>query len=117
MEIFSFWSAIGNIDGYSHIPSESETVPDLSLSVKDILMRFRRGLINLEDLDRHLPDSDDDIEDSSFDGIEDLVDVKQLKDSVYEKVYGSLRSDLDHSQRDSRDSGEIGGEETVEISE
>lgn len=103
MEIHSFWSAIGNIEGYSSVPFESDTVPDLSLSVKDILTRFRRGTVSLEELDRNLPDSDDDIEDSYLDGIEDLVDVKQLKDSIYEKVYGHLRSDRDDLDSSSHD--------------
>lgn len=105
MIIRSFWSAIGAINGSEVLPQESETVPDLSLSVKDILTRFRRGTVNLEDLDRNYPDSDDDIEDDSLDGIEDLVDVQQLKRNVYEKVHGSLQRDSDRSVGDTRDPG------------
>lgn len=105
MIIRSFWSAIGAINGSEVLPQESETVPDLSLSVKDILTRFRRGTVNLEDLDRNYPDSDDDIEDDSLDGIDDLVDVQQLKTRIYEKVHGSLQRDRDSSVGDTRDPG------------
>lgn len=105
MKIYSIWSAIDAIPAGELLPQDSDTVPDLSLSVKDILTRFRRGTVDLDLLDRHLPDSDDDIEDDSLDGIEDLVDVQSLKNRIYEKVHGSIQCDRDGSVSDTLDSG------------
>lgn len=68
------------------------TVPDMSLSVKDILNRFRRGTLDLESLTRHMIDEDDDIDDDSLDGLHDLVDIATRKEELNEKVRRNLQS-------------------------
>lgn len=84
--------AIGEVLGVEFLPSDSMTVPDMSLSVKDILTRFRRGTVDLESLQRHYFDGTDDIDDDSLDGIEDLVDVFNRKEQLNGKVREILQS-------------------------
>ena len=87
--IESFWSSIHAYVG-GDISTESKTVPDMSLSVRDILLNFRRGY-DMGDLMRNVIDTEDDIDDDSLDGIHDLVDLKERKDYLNEKVYSNLR--------------------------
>lgn len=84
--------AIGEVLGIEYLPSDSITVPDMSLSVKDILMRFRRGTVDIESLERHYLDGTDDIDDDSLDGIEDMVDVFNRKEQLHGKVREILQS-------------------------
>lgn len=84
--------AIGEVLGIEYLPSDSITVPDMSLSVKDILMRFRRGTVDIESLERHYLDGTDDIDDDSLDGIEDMVDVFNRKEQLHGKVCEILQS-------------------------
>ncbi len=84
--------AIGEVLGIEFLPSDSITVPDMSLSVKDILMRFRRGTVDIDSLQRHYFDGTDDIDDDSLDGIEDMVDVFNRKEYINGKVREILHS-------------------------
>lgn len=80
------------VRGVETLPSESLTVPDMSLSVKDILTRFRRGTLDIESMERHYPDGTDDIDDDSLDGLEDIVDVWNRKAELDGEVRQILHS-------------------------
>ena len=99
MRIESFWQSIGKDpeeDPSIEVCSdELISVPDMSLSVKQILERFRRGTLDPESLVRSVIDTEDDIDDDTFDDIEDLTDVQRLKEETYEKVRRSLQRDRD----------------------
>lgn len=74
------------------LDQSSQTVPDMSLSVKEILNRFRRGTIDLDSLTRRMIDEEDDIDDDSLDGLHDLVDVMERKEFLNEKIRRNLQS-------------------------
>lgn len=84
--------AIGEVLGVEYLPSDSMTVPDMSLSVKEILRRFRRGTLDIESLQRSYFDGTEDIDDDSLDGIEDMVDVFNRKQELHGKVSEILHS-------------------------
>lgn len=86
MRIRSFYGCIGVQDGIEEISSESQTVPDMSLSVKEILQRFRRGTIDPSVLYRDYPDEDDDIDNDLLDSMDDLVDVQERQMRVNSNV-------------------------------
>jgi len=94
MKVESFWSSIHPYEGAT-LPSESKTVPDMSLSVRDILLNYRRGY-DMTELHRNVIDTEDDIDDDYLDDIHDLVDLKQRKEYLNEKVSQNLRN-CDHS--------------------
>lgn len=78
----SFFSAVinGIPDSFSAVDDEYLTVPDMSLSVQEIISRFTRGTISLDSFDNGLSYTDEKfIDDSSFDNIEDLSDIDTLK--------------------------------------
>lgn len=79
------------IRGSETLDCTSLAVPDMSLSVKDILERCRRGTIDLNSLIRHDLDLNQDIDDDSLDGIEDIVDVELLSSRNNGKVAQILR--------------------------
>lgn len=91
IKTFSEWQQ-EPIRGVEDLPSESETVPDMSLSVKDILNRFRRGTLDLESINRQYVDGTDDIDDDSLDGIDDIVDIYYKKQELNGKVSEILQS-------------------------
>lgn len=69
MKIRSFYSPVGDIETVSE---KSETIPDQSLSVKDIMLRYTRGTLNLPPVQTG---DDDDIDvDTDFD---DMIDAHQ----------------------------------------
>ena len=88
--IRTFSQAIGEQNGVEHIPSDSITVPDMSLSVKEILNRFRRGTIDPLTLYRNSIDTNDDIDDDTLDDINDLVDIHNLKIQTNETILKHL---------------------------
>lgn len=88
---FSDWQE-QPVRGVEHLSMYTKTVPDMSLSVKDILTRFRRGTLDLESINRTYPNTDDDFDDDVMDGVEDMVDVFNLKNSVNGKVSEILHS-------------------------
>lgn len=55
------------------IVGESMTIPDQSLSVRDILMRYTRGQLDLSEIET----GDDDDYDTESDEFEDLVDAQE----------------------------------------
>lgn len=89
MKVESFWNSIRPYEGAT-LSSESQTVPDMSLSVRDILLNYRRGY-DLSELHRNVIDTEDDIDDDYLDDIHDLVDLKQRKEYLNEKVSQNLR--------------------------
>lgn len=81
---------IGTLDGVEHLPTDSLTVPDMSLSVKDILARFRRGTLDLQSLQRQYYDGTEDIDDDTLDGLDDIVDIHLKK----QQLNGQIREIL-----------------------
>lgn len=74
---------------------EVVTVPDMSLSVKDILRRFSRGTIDLNSLNRNLPYGNDDIDDDSLDGVTDVfshIDNSRFINDKINRLTSSLES-------------------------
>lgn len=92
--------------GIEELPSTTKTVPDMSLSVKDILTRFRRGTLDPESINRLYPDTDDDLDDDVMDGVEDMVDVFNLKNQMNGKVSEILRMGSKSAPVDSGESQE-----------
>lgn len=60
------------------VSSDSETVPDMSLSVKDILRRFTRGTLTEQELFRHGEYDDDPDIDNPYESPTDLTDFEIL---------------------------------------
>ena len=90
----SFFSAVinGIPDSFAVEDDEYLTVPDMSLTVQEIISRFTRGTISLDSYDNGLSYTDDRfIDDPSFDNIEDLSDIDNLQDFNSHK----LRSVID----------------------
>lgn len=86
--------------GHEFLDQTEITVPNMSLSVKDIINRFSRGTLDLRDIERSgYYDEEQDIDDTTLDDIDDLVDVQQKMEFINEKVSESVR-------RDSRDLAE-----------
>lgn len=83
---------IGTVDGVEHLPTDSLTVPDMSLSVKDILARFRRGTLDLQSLQRQYYDGTDDIDDDTLDGLDDIVDIHLKKQELNGQISEILHS-------------------------
>lgn len=55
------------------------TVPDMSLSVQEILSRFTRGTISLDSYDNGLSYTPEDLlDDSTFDNVDDLSDLNSI---------------------------------------
>lgn len=107
--IRTFSQAIGEQNGVEHIPSDSITVPDMSLSVKEILSRFRRGTIDPLTLYRNSIDTNDDIDDDTLDDINDLVDIHNLKLQTNETIlrhFAGSNEPAFSSQVHSRGNGE-----------
>lgn len=90
MNVDSFWTSIRPYKG-AILSDELITVPDMSLSVQDILLNYRRGY-DMSELHRNVIDTDDDIDDDYLDEIHDLVDLKERKEYLNEKVSQNLRN-------------------------
>ncbi len=115
MKTYSFWETRSPEHTFSEVlDPTSMSVPDMSLSVKDILQRYRRGTIDLQSLLRSGGDLDRDLDDDSFDGIDDIVDLHLHSRSNYDKVDSILR---DVSSPPASDSHEIQGSETNAVEE
>lgn len=71
----TMWQAVYKSTEGEINSGEIKTIPDMSLSVKDIIERYRRGTISLDELQRDMYDTDDDIDDDSLDSIDDISDV------------------------------------------
>lgn len=103
MKFLNLWSAIGQFTQGEELPQDSMTVPDMSLSVKDILARYRRGTIDVQSLYRQYPDSDDDFDDA-VDGIDDFADVYYARQQNYDNIVDTInRHNQDKSVPQDRD--------------
>lgn len=91
--IRTFSQAIGESLGVEDLPQDTQTVPDMSLSVKEILQRFRRGTLDPSSLIRNVVDEDDDLDDDFMDDIEDMVDLQRKKQSLYETTFDILNGE------------------------
>ncbi len=49
---YSFYSAVGNISDFEDNDPVSDTIPDQSLSVRDIIHRYTRGQIEIPPVDQ-----------------------------------------------------------------
>jgi hypothetical protein len=88
--IRTFSQAIGESLGIEELPQDTQTVPDMSLSVKEILQRFRRGTLDPASLIRNVVDEDDDLDDDFMDDVEDMVDLQIKQQQLYENVNGTI---------------------------
>lgn len=103
---------ISSIRGIETPDQEIVTVPDMSLSVREILRRFTSGTIELNSLLNNCSESPsgDDIDDDRFDGINDLVDIQERLGYSRDEVLQILR---DHSESLNSPGRDASGEETA----
>lgn len=82
---YSFYSAVGNISDFEDNDPVSDTVPDQSLSVRDIIYRYTRGQIEVPPIDQG---EDQDIEDSDmdFDSFDDAFESAHVDPSLFENL-------------------------------
>lgn len=98
MKILSFYSdKVSDFDNNS-VTLPSETIPDQSLSVQDILLRYARGDISLAS---RLDGDDDDIDAPS--GYDDMVDAVDDYESSMRNVMSDVRSYSVATQRSNED--------------
>lgn len=85
---YSFYSAVGNISDFENNDPVSDTIPDQSLSVRDIIHRYTRGQIEIPPVDQG---EDQDIEDSDmdFDSFDDAFESAHVDPSLF----GNLPTD------------------------
>lgn len=88
--IRTFSQAIGESLGVESLPQDTQTVPDMSLSVKEILQRFRRGTLDPSSLIRNVVDEDDDLDDDFMDDVDDMVDLQTKQRQLYEDVTNTI---------------------------
>lgn len=79
---YSFYSAVGNISDFEDNDPVSDTIPDQSLSVRDIIHRYTRGQIEIPPVDQG---EDQDIEDSDmdFDSFDDAFESAHVDSSLF----------------------------------
>lgn len=79
---YSFYSAVGNISDFEDNDPVSDTIPDQSLSVRDIIHRYTRGQIEVPPIDQG---EDQDIEDSDmdFDSFDDAFESAHVDPSLF----------------------------------
>lgn len=79
---YSFYSAVGNISDFEDNDPVSDTIPDQSLSVRDIIHRYTRGQIEIPPVDQG---EDQDIEDSDmdFDSFDDAFESSHVDPSLF----------------------------------
>lgn len=98
--------------GIEDLDQSTQTVPSMSLTVREILTRFRRGTLDIDALsNRPFYDDEEDIDDDFFDEIEDLSDIHNLILSQNEKVSESIRNDYSRSGNPSQSASEGSAEE------
>lgn len=105
MIILSLWSNPPEEDKGVELDSTVITVPNMSLSVKQILDRFTRGTVSIDDLVRrgYYDDENVDLDDDSFDDVDDLSDLQTIKNNYYDKVSQSVRRDYANFDKRARD--------------
>lgn len=78
---------------------ESKVIPRMSLTVREILERFRRGSLSPADLDMSSMEYNDEEDNDFMDQIEnarDIVDIWHIKQQVKQKIhdtYGKIQED------------------------
>lgn len=108
MIVYSFWAS--KPDDFEFSSGDSMTIPDQSLTVRDILLRYVRGQMTLPS-DPDTSD-DDDIDDYSRDSFDDFVDALDDFET------GSLIVDnLRQSQQSSDDSETVDSSSNTDLSE
>lgn len=82
---YSFYSAVGNISDFEDNDPVSDTIPDQSLSVRDIIHRYTRGQIEVPPIDQG---EDQDIEDSDmdFDSFDDAFESSHVDPSLFSNL-------------------------------
>lgn len=107
---------VKEIIGLETLSEESMTIPDMSLSVKQILERYRRGTIDLVDLHREgYYDESADIDSETFGEVDDLVDLMEQREELNGKIFEMVRS-MRNTARDTPQNppaGEPGPEDTA----
>lgn len=117
MKVVSFLQAIGPARGVEKLSQDSQTVPDMSLSVKEILQRYRRGTLDISTLTRPSYPENDDIDDDTLDDVDDLVDVQQKRFEIHGKVREVLRANSSDTPVDPVRIGETAGGQKAEVKE
>lgn len=83
----------------------SDVVPDASLSVQQILERFRRGTLSLDEItNKGFYDDDDypDVDPTLFDNIDDINDVNELRNrlsNIQQQLYGEIQESARYHQQ------------------
>lgn len=118
MKVVSFLQAIGPARGVEKLSQDSQTVPDMSLSIKEILQRYRRGTLDISTLQRpsFYPENDD-IDDDTLDDVADLVDVQQKRFEIHGKVREVLRTHSANSSVNPIRTGETARGQEGEVKE
>lgn len=82
---YSFYSAVGNISDFEDNDPVSDTIPDQSLSVRDIIHRYTRGQIDIPPIDQG---EDQDIEDSDmdFDSFDDAFESAYVDPGLFDNL-------------------------------
>lgn len=82
---YSFYSAVGNISDFEDNDPVSDTIPDQSLSVRDIIHRYTRGQIDIPPVDQG---EDQDIEDSDmdFDSFDDAFESAYVDPGLFDNL-------------------------------
>lgn len=82
---YSFYSAVGNISDFEDNDPVSDTIPDQSLSVRDIIHRYTRGQIDIPPVDQG---EDQDIEDSDmdFDSFDDAFESAYVDSGLFDNL-------------------------------
>lgn len=101
---------------------ESKVIPRMSLTVREILERFRRGSLSPADLDMSSMEYNDEEDNDFMDQIEnarDIVDIWNIKQQVKQKIhdtYGKIQEDSRNRGKsslvDSSPSGDVSETQT-----
>lgn len=86
---------------------DSKVIPRMSLTVREILERFRRGSLSPADLDMSAIEYNDEQDNDFMDQIEnarDIVDIWHIKQQVKQKIqdtYGKIEEDSRNRRKSS----------------
>lgn len=101
MKVKSIWSKHQSRKGEVN-EGISETIPDCSLSVRDILTRFRRGTLTVEEIRNQNYYDDDDlpVDPDIIDSVRDLSDIEVVRQNInlkQQKLYGEIKESVNRS--------------------
>lgn len=80
------YNVLFSVDYLEDVSSMTDTVPDQSLSVQEILRRFTSGTLLPSDMQRPTYYDEGSLDDEDFDDIEDMADVSMMQQFVNEKI-------------------------------